>query len=236
MIMKITKWGFGAAPFKEETENKYRKALVQVRNFIDGNGDIGNTDMLLEQISVVKGLFNRTIKQDQWDWFTVYMYFDYPSVKESIWFVSTLAELRTAIKKSDQKQINGCVERLKNSHLEKYISNFLNYDGTNNDTANEYIYILSRREEKELLKVGMTTRNVIKRCKEINSATGVVYPFSPRKVFRVTDAKYAEQCVHQKLEQYRVRADREFFVLPYKDACQIIEDCLKENNLLYYKY
>lgn len=48
--MKITKWGFGATPFKEETENKYRKALVQVRNYIDGNGDTDNAaNAMLEQ-------------------------------------------------------------------------------------------------------------------------------------------------------------------------------------------
>lgn len=48
--MKITKWGFGTAPFKEETESKYRKALVQVRNYIDGNGDIDNAaNAMLEQ-------------------------------------------------------------------------------------------------------------------------------------------------------------------------------------------
>ncbi|MCM1500412.1 MAG: GIY-YIG nuclease family protein [Clostridium sp.] len=87
-----------------------------------------------------------------------------------------------------------------------------------------------------MLKIGMTTRNVLKRCREINSATGVVFPYSPRKVFRVKESKEAERIVHQVLEEYRIRADREFFKCDYSEACKLIEDCLQENELLYYKY
>lgn len=104
------------------------------------------------------------------------------------------------------------------------------------DNTDEYIYILSRREEKDLLKIGMTTRNVLKRCQEINSATGVVFPYSPRKVFRVKDSKEAERIVHGILEEYRVRADREFFKCDYSRACEMIERSLQEKDLFYYKY
>ena len=82
----------------------------------------------------------------------------------------------------------------------------------------------------------MTTRNVIKRCNEINSATGVVYPFSPRTVFRVIDAKKAEREVHAALAQWRVRNDREFFVMDYAIASFLIEKLLRKNNLLLDKY
>lgn len=82
----------------------------------------------------------------------------------------------------------------------------------------------------------MTTRNVIKRCNEINSSTGIIYPFSPRGVYRVKDAKRAEKIVHKLLDNYRIRKDREFFELPYKEACKKIEKCLVDNDLLYYKY
>ena len=116
----------------------------------------------------------------------------------------------------------------------KLMDNFLHYQEYD-DFNGGYIYILSRREEKELLKIGMTNRNIIKRCQEINSATGVLYPLSPREAFRVTDASIAEKIIHKELDSFRVRADREFFILPYKQAYDIIARCLEENNLMYYK-
>ena len=50
--------------------------------------------------------------------------------------------------------------------------------------------------------------------------TGIVFPFSPRKVFRVYDASYSEKLVHKELAQYRIRNDREFFILSYSKACE----------------
>ncbi|WP_413789078.1 GIY-YIG nuclease family protein [Bacillus kandeliae] len=45
--------------------------------------------------------------------------------------------------------------------------------------------MLSRREEPNVLKIGMTNRSIEKRIKEINSATGVLFPFSVKRVFKV---------------------------------------------------
>lgn len=89
--------------------------------------------------------------------------------------------------------------------------------------TDDYIYILSQKSEKKLLKIGMTTRNVIKRCNEINSATGVVFPFSPRKVYRVKDAIIAERKVHEELDEYRIRADREFFILVMRKLVSVLK-------------
>ncbi|SDA22930.1 T5orf172 domain-containing protein [Ruminococcus sp. YE71] len=230
----IPKWGFGSAPLKPETQTKYRKSLKIILAYI--NNPIATYEInILDDISMVKGLFNRIIKQDQWDWFTVYMYFDYPNYFENKEFVRLLAGLRTCIKNNNLDEIKRIKNKLLQTNICVYINNFLNFDIHNEDN-DEYIYILSRREDKELLKIGMTKRNVLKRVQEINSATGVVYPISPRAVFRVKDCKLAEKMIHKELSQYRLRSDREFFQIPYKNATEIIEKCLKDNDLLYYKY
>ena len=57
--------------------------------------------------------------------------------------------------------------------------------------------------------------------------TGIVFPFSPRKVFRVYDASYSEKLVHKELAQYRIRNDREFFILSYSKACEIVRCKIK---------
>lgn len=232
--MVVTKWGFGSAPIKLQTLNKNKIALNHVRRYIMGEHVSTNVN-ICDEISVVKGLFNRILRQDQWDWFTINMYFDYPPAGEISKIVRLLVRLRSAILDNIQEEIDKLLSIFSLTNFCIYATNFITFDYATSDT-DEYIYVLSRREDRDILKIGMTTRNVIKRCQEINSATGVIYPFSPRKVFRVFKCKQAEQLVHHCLAQYRIRSDREFFNLSYIIACEIIETCLKESNLMYYKY
>lgn len=233
--MQIVKWGFGAAPLKKRTKTKYTTSLQDVYLFIQGQLQISESE-ICQAISVVKGMFNRIVKKDQWDWFTVSMYFDYPEIKETCQFVSFLASLRKAIKDQNLKEILLYNQKLLSTNFPIYVNNFINFEKNAKESTDEYIYILSKISEKELLKIGMTSRNVVKRCKEINASTGVVYPFSPCQVFRVKNAKLAEKLVHERLAIYRIRKDREFFSLPFKTAYTEILDCLNNNNLLYYKY
>ena len=69
-LMNNAKWGFGMAPLKSITDLKNKQALRKVKKFVIGE-DIVEFDTLPENISLVKGLFNRVIKQDQWDWCTL---------------------------------------------------------------------------------------------------------------------------------------------------------------------
>jgi cold shock CspA family protein len=94
-----------------------------------------------------------------------------------------------------------------------------------------WIYILSTREQPDILKIGMTTRSVAQRVKEINSATGVLIPYAARKVFRVTNASVAETELFSLLGPYRIRPDREFFRLPFGTAVRIIEDYLESSRM-----
>ena len=80
----------------------------------------------------------------------------------------------------------------------------------------------------------MTTRNIQKRVSEINSATGVVFPYSARKVYKVKDSGLVERGVHLLLAAYRIRADREFFRIDYAKACAMIEEYLEQQNQYYY--
>ena len=218
------------APFKSSTEYKYRKAVNQVKRYIEG---VKVTSNIVDELSALKGMFNRIIRQDQWDWFTVDMYFDYPDNNDVYEIVNALIGLRKAILLKDEKLGTRSIDQLKQANILKYCANFLTYhNGT--DSEVEYLYILSRREDKDLLKIGMTTRNIVKRVNEINSATGVLYPYSARKVYKVKDSRRVEKDVHVLLDKYRVRADREFFKIQYHDACMVIENYLKKMHFGYY--
>ena len=232
MIMKIPKWGFGMAPLTPNIEKSYRKSIVSVQNFV-GESKVVISKDLTDDISKVKGLFNRIKRQDQWDWFTVNMYFDYPHPKDIACIVFSLASLRKAIiDKNDILKLDALTKLIKSRFL-IYCDNFLAFD-INAESTTEYLYILSRKEQREILKIGMTTRNVQKRVNEINSATGVVFPFSARKVYKIKDARLVEKKVHMLLSPYRIRKDREFFNINFADACSIIEEYLIRSDQLYY--
>ena len=220
------------APLKPQTEQSNKHAIEIVCNYVIDDTQGIRVDVV-DEISVVKGIFNRVVKQDQWDWFTNYMYLDYPPYKDLARIVSALVALRKAILENNNDNHLQAISQLINSNFLIYCDQYLSFD-INNETNVEYIYVLSRREEKDVLKIGMTTQNVLKRVNEINSATGVVFPWSPRKVYKVKDSKKAEQDIHSLLSQYRIRNDREFFRISFAEACKLIEKCLCVNNQMFY--
>jgi len=102
--------------------------------------------------------------------------------------------------------------------------------GPTDDGVQGYIYILSERSQPDLLKIGMTTRSVEERVKEINGATGVAVPFGVRAVWRVHDPKRAESDLHALLHEFRLRNDREFFRMRFNDALDAINDYIKSTR------
>lgn len=217
------------APLKPNTAQKNKNAITSVLGFVEGTGSI-NAKSFVDDISWVKGIFNRVIKQDQWDWFTVNMYLDFPPHQNLKQIVFVLSTLRRAILDGNDSLGKDSINRLEQSGFPTYCKNYLSFD-LNAEPTSEYLYILSRRDENDLLKIGMTTRNVQKRVNEINSATGVVFPFSVRRVFKVRDSAYVEKEIHSLLAEYRIRSDREFFKVEYSKACLIIDDFLIQHHL-----
>jgi len=89
------KWGFGDAPLKKTHRDKSEIAIKDLLYLLEG----GNADLesKLESISHVKGLFSRTVKQDQWDWSTVWRLLGRPSRKPARKISQTLKEFRRSL-------------------------------------------------------------------------------------------------------------------------------------------
>jgi hypothetical protein len=62
------KWGFGMAPPKPAVQAERERAARTVICILRGE-PVDDLENALEHISVVKGLFNRVAREDQWDWF-----------------------------------------------------------------------------------------------------------------------------------------------------------------------
>ena len=108
-------------------------------------------DDIPETISNIKGLFNRILKQDQWDWFTVYMYFDYPTIDFCFHTATKLADLRNAILKNDIYVGKRLIDILIKLGLIRYLNNYLHF-GSDVNIERKYVYILSRRRRKRTPK------------------------------------------------------------------------------------
>ena len=225
------KWGFGMAPPKEGTAILRQKAAQMVLRALSATVPI-DSDPLAEAISEVKGLFNRTRKKDQWDWFVVWEQLGLPERKRLDRIVGDLVALRKAVLNDDPIEFRNAQKRLQYCGALTSLKYFLELENQYIEEGAGIIYMLGTREMKGLLKIGFTERDVTSRVNEINSTTGVAIPFGVRYIWRVRNPKIAEQEIHKLLSDYRVRSDREFFDMKYSDAVKIITKFLEETHSL----
>jgi hypothetical protein len=65
------KWGFGMAPPKPATQRERSLACSSTLNLLNRSEQPKASEEVLAHLSIAKGLFNRIVREDQWDWFTV---------------------------------------------------------------------------------------------------------------------------------------------------------------------
>jgi len=90
-----------------------------------------------------------------------------------------------------------------------------------------FVYALINPSLPGLVKVGLTTNHPNDRAVELSSATGVPTPFIVVYYDYFDDCEYAEQWVHETLQQKgrRVSDSREFFNADITDVIKIISSC-----------
>ncbi len=221
------KWGFGMATVKPEVLERRRysvRMLIRLLESIDARQEEFVSSEWLEHISVVKGLFTRTYKKDQWDWFTTYESLGRPSKTIAYQISSYLKVVRKHLKGGEFEKVAIYLQYFRKIQLiDKYLSVYL----SGRSAEYHQIYVLSTREDRDTVKIGFTTRNISQRVKEINAGTGVLYPYSVYDVWTVEDkeVKLVEKLIHEHFEHYRIRADREFFDISYvglRELCRKI--------------
>ena len=223
------KWGFGMAPIKPEVMAKRITQVQEVADYIVSKNV--NTESLLDSLSQVKGLFTRIYKQDQWDWFTVWSQLGRPGTKNSKEISELMYQLRKSFLSEENEKAVEIKEALKLLGLTHYLSVFLSlrHDDESSESVGK-IYILSTRESKDILKIGYTNRTVEERVREINSATGVLIPYGVRAMWIVKSAREVEAELHTLLAPFRVRQDREFFQMDFRDAFKFITGYIREKR------
>jgi hypothetical protein len=228
-LQKVSqKWGFGMAPIKAATQSRRLRSAEIVLSFIRDKTPDEETP---QHLSEVKGWFSRILKQDQWDWFTVFEQLGRPGKKRSRDISNEITNVRNSVVAKSETPLLESLERLQNTNVERYLQIYFSGEyETKTDPDAGQIYILSTRELPNFLKIGYTTRSVTDRVREINSATGVMIPFGVRAIWRVKDAPNMERKIHEALSEYRVRSDREFFQIKYGTAFPLILNLIKRTN------
>ena len=222
------KWGFGMAPPKAAAQAARVAAADRVLAYLD---DDARTDELPAALSEIKGLFSRVARQDQWDWFTTSRTLGYPSARVAGVIASTLSDVRRELVAGAGEQAREGWSLLRRLPCRACLRVLLGKAQIAEEEGAGWIYLLSTRELPDLLKIGMTTRTVEERLREINGATGVAFPFGVRRCWRVSDPGAAERLIHGALDAHRVRSDREFFRASFRDAATIIDATLSSQFL-----
>jgi T5orf172 domain len=225
------KWGFGLAPPKQDTQRARLGSVAAVRSNLENDFALSSQSTLLDDLSVVEGMFNRISRQDQWDWFTVKGQLGYPSGGISKVIAFRLAVLRSALRDGDERVGIAAWMDLRRLPSRKCLDVFLGRAKISDEADSGWIYILSTREIPDLLKIGMTTRSVEERVQEINRATGVVIPFGVRACWRVKTPAKAERLLHQEFDGQRIRSDRESFRIDFFQAEAHVSAALKSAEL-----
>lgn len=225
------RWGFGMSPPKPDVHKSRCTAAECTLRALEPNSTVRKADpLVMESLSVVKGLFNSIVREDQWDWFTVASQLGYPSRRISRVIAQELSHLRSAIKLGHKTPFETTKTNLRRLPTRRCLSILLGTAKVADEPGAGWVYILSTREMRNLLKVGMTTRSVQERVKEINAATGVAIPFGVRRCWRVSDPALSERLIHDALGEHRLREDREFFQVSFDYACKVVDAVISKSS------
>jgi hypothetical protein len=87
----------------------------------------------------------------------------------------------------------------------------------------EFVYILSKPSNPNMVKIGWTTFQPEKRLREINSATGIIEEWDLAWFLECADGRDLEQKVHEYLDEFRIRDNREGFSISVSQAVATIQ-------------
>ena len=145
------RWGFGMSPPKPAVHKTRRDASECTLRVLEPRSTVPNADpLVMESLSVVKGLFNRIVREDQWDWFTVAGQLGYPSRRISRVIAQELSHLRTAIKLGHETKYETTKTNLRRLPTRRCLSVLLGTAKIADEPGAGWIYILSTRNAEPL--------------------------------------------------------------------------------------
>ena len=86
------------------------------------------------------------------------------------------------------------------------------------------VYIITNEAMPDLVKIGITSKPIEERLKELGRATGIPLPFSCYYAAEVEDAAKLEGVLHEAYKDNRINPKREFFSISPEAARHILKE------------
>lgn len=95
------------------------------------------------------------------------------------------------------------------------------------DNVGEIYVMRSPQHQRDLYKIGYTTKSADERSKQLGSTTGQPDSFSVVQSWTVRAPRVVEQHVHEILKEFRINSCREFFLVKYDKIRAAIEKVIE---------
>jgi hypothetical protein len=114
---------FGRYSITDGMRAKYVRGLRALQSILSDPPNL--TTIQPDDLSEVKGMLNRCVRQDQWDWLTVYRILGLPTFHLLRLTVALLGEIARALRRGDAKQAHALIGQLSGSELVLLVENAL---------------------------------------------------------------------------------------------------------------
>ena len=96
---------------------------------------------------------------------------------------------------------------------------------TNRDGDHDsWVYVLSNPAQPGILKIGYTSNTPEERARQLSNATGVALPYEVEFAYSCWNGLELEKDIHERLNEYRLTKQREFFQIDLEEAKEIISE------------
>ena len=126
---------FGRLPISDRMRPRYIQAIHSVLKALTATEEISS--IVPEHVSEVKGLLNRCVRKDQWDWFTVYDALGKPPISTIRQSAQILGELAKAYKAGDYDSVKQSISFLVNQKINTILERGLKYILANSPRLNK---------------------------------------------------------------------------------------------------
>ncbi len=224
--------GFGMSQISMWERKLYDPSVSMVLGLL--KGEVEPKRNCIKAINTLEGMFSRCILRDEDDWLTIYSSLGFPRISHLQESKVYLSELRGDMSRRNVEGVKSGLARLIKGNLFLSLWNYETKSNWISQTGvSGWVYILSQKNANpDILKIGMTRQHFRFRVQTFNRQTLVLYPFSVKMVYPVREARSAEAVVFERLRQFRIRTDREFFRMLPDQAIYDVEAILTDSKML----
>tara|TARA_R100001443_G_C3346976_1_gene175855 strand:+ start:889 stop:1350 length:462 start_codon:yes stop_codon:yes gene_type:complete len=96
---------------------------------------------------------------------------------------------------------------------------------TNRDGDHDsWVYVLSNPSQPGIFKIGYTSNTPEERARQLSNATGVALPYEVEYAYSCWNGLELEKDVHERLNEYRLSRQREFFQVDLEEVKEVINE------------